>query len=213
MISEFALVPSRRTIRRLDVVSVVLVLGFAALGLVAGLELWSLAQLHRALFDAAAALEATGRAIELVAGVPFIGDDAQRLAGEVIRTAAQVRVDALEARQRVRVLAVVVGAVIALVALVPVAVLYLPLRWARRRELRGLQRLLAGSVEPMLVEHLARAAVRRVPYGELRRVSENPWRDLERGEHTHLAAAELRRLGLSPPRGWSPQLERGRSGV
>lgn len=65
----------------------------------------------------------------------------------------------------------------------------------------------------MLVEHLARAAVRRVPYGELRRVSENPWRDLERGEHTHLAAAELRRLGLSPPRGWTPQLESGRSGV
>ncbi len=79
-----------------------------------------------------------------------------------------------------RVLAVVVGATIALLALVPVAVLYLPLRMARRRELRGLRRLLSGPVEPMLIEHLARAAVRRMPYGELRRIS------------------------LPPPRGWSP---------
>jgi len=68
--------------------------------------------------------------------------------------------------------------------------------------MRGLRRLLAGSVDPMLVEHLARAAVVRVPYAQLREVSRTPWEDLEAGRHRHLAAAELRRLGIAPPDGW-----------
>ena len=49
---------------------------------------------------------------------------------------------------------------------------------------------------------LARTAVRRVPYAQLRRISAQPWQDLERGRHRDLAAAELRRLGLRVP-DWS----------
>jgi hypothetical protein len=48
-----------------------------------------------------------------------------------------------------------------------------------------------------------------VPYAQLRRVSRQPWRDVEQGRHEHLAAAELRRLGLRPP-DWPPAPERDR---
>ncbi len=204
MIREMALLPSARTIRRLDVVSVVIVIVFAAFGLFAGLHLWELAGLHRGLLGAATGLESTGRAIASLADLPLVGDAAQQRADDVVRTAAQVETGALAVRDTVQVMAVVVGVAIALLAVVPVAVLYLPLRLARRRELAELRRMLAGPDQPMLVEHLARTTVRRMPYRELCRISQHPWRDLEQGDHTHLAAAEVRRLGLPPPRSWSP---------
>lgn len=202
MISEFALAPSRRTCRRLDVASTVLVVVFGALGLVVALNLWELAELHRGLLDAATALESTGRAIGLVAEVPLVGDGARGLADDVTATAGSVRADALAARDAVQAVAVTVGTTIALLGLLPVALLHLPLRLARARELRGLRRMLSGPVDPLLVEHLARAAVRRVPYAELRRVSRRPWADLEQGRHAELARAELRRLGVAPGPGW-----------
>ncbi|MHA6783329.1 hypothetical protein ACVGOW_20400 [Pseudonocardia saturnea] len=177
--------------------------GFVALALVVGTQLWGLAELHRGLLDAASALESTGQAIGLVADAPLIGESAGRLAGDVTATAADVRVQALAARDGVRAAAIGVGTTIGLLGLVPVVALWLPLRLARRRELRGLRRMLSGPVDPALVEHLARAAVRRVPYGELCCISPRPWLDLEHGRHTALALAELRRLGVTPPPGWA----------
>ncbi|MCX6462273.1 MAG: hypothetical protein NTW05_01580 [Pseudonocardiales bacterium] len=187
----------------MDVVVASTVAGFAALGLVVGAQLWGLAELHRGLLDAAVALESTGRAIGLVADVPLLGEGAGSLAGDVTAAAADVRAQAVAARDGVRAVAIGVGATIVLLGLLPAAVLWLPLRLARRRDLRGLRRKLSGPVDPALVEHLARAAVRRVPYGELRRISPRPWLDLDQGRHTALALAELRRLGVTPPPGWS----------
>lgn len=205
MTAEFALVPSRRTVFRLDVVAVVTVAAFTTLGLAVGLQLWNVAQVHRGLLDVATALESTGQAVGLVAELPLIGPNARPLEGDIARAADEVRVSAGLARDATRAVAVGVGATIALLVWVPVAVLYLPLRLARRRELRGLRRQLAGPVDPMLIEHLARTAVRRVPFGELRRITPRPWHDLERGRHTHLAAAELRRLGVAADPAWSPE--------
>lgn len=215
--TEFALVPSARTVRRLDRTTIVIVAGFAALGLLVGLQLWNLAQLHRGLLDAASALDSTAAAIGLVADAPFIGANARQIADDVTAAATDVRGNAALARDGVRTVAVGIGSTIALLALFPALVLYLPLRLARRRELRALARLVAAPADPMLVEHLARAAVRRVPYAELRRTSRHPWQDLERGRHRELAAAELRRLGLPAP-DWSdpatdPGLPRTRPGV
>ncbi|MDQ2706182.1 MAG: hypothetical protein M3Z25_00415 [Actinomycetota bacterium] len=91
---------------------------------------------------------------------------------------------------------------VALVPIFPLAVIYLPLRLARRRQRQALHRLVRKDPEPMLVEQLARQAVARLPLGDLRRITSNPWRDLAEGRHLELAAAELRRLGLAPPVEW-----------
>lgn len=197
MIPELALVLSRRTWRRLDATALLVVAVFTTLGALVGTHLWSLADLHRGLLDAAAALEATGRALDVLADVPIVGEGARGLADDVTASAGDVRADALEARDGLRTVAVAAGTAIALIGVLPVALVHLPLRLARRRELRALARLVSGPVDPVLVEHLARTAVRRVPYAELRRVSPRPWADLEEGRHTTLAEAELRRLGVA----------------
>jgi hypothetical protein len=134
-------------VRRWDVAALVYTTMFVLLGMIASVQLWSLANLQRGLLEATEALD-----------------------------------------------------------------LYLPLRLARSREARGLRRLLAGSPDPLLVEHLARAALRRVPYSELRRLSDQPWREVEQGRHVPLAAAELRRLGLRPPAGWRADTAEPRGG-
>jgi hypothetical protein len=212
VISELALLPSGRTLRRWDVAVLAYTALFVLLGVVAGVQLWSLADLQRGLLEATEALDLTARAIALLGEVPLVGEGADQLAGSVRDTSAQVRTSAAAAASDIRALAVVVGLAIVLVPVLPVLVLYLPLRLARSREVRGLRRLLAGPPDPLLVEHLARAALRRVPFAELRRVSEQPWRDVEQGRHEALAAAELRRLGLRPPAGRRADAAESRGG-
>jgi hypothetical protein len=203
VVSELALLPSDRTLRRCDLAAAVYMLLSLAVGAAAGWQIWSLAELHRSLLEAADALALTSRAVGLVGEVPVVGDGADQLAGSITDTAVQLRTNALTVQTQVHALAVVVAVAIALLPTVPLVALYLPLRVARAREVAGLKRKLAGPVDPMLVEHLAHAALTRVPYSELRHVSGRPWQDVEQGRHRPLAAAELKRLGLRPPAGWA----------
>lgn len=202
--SELALIPSRRTMRWCDLAAAAIAAVFAALGVVAGVQVSALAELHQVLLEAGHALELTARAVALVNEVPFIGDEAARLADSVRETATEVRTSATTVREDLSALGLVIGIVIAAIPVAPLVLLYAPLRLARRRELRRLRRMLDGPVEPALVEHLARAAVRRVPFHELHEVSAHPWLDIEQGRHEHLAAAELRRLGIRSPGGIGP---------
>lgn len=200
--SELALLPSRRTVRRWDLAAVATVVLFGVLGVLTTVRVWALADLDRPLLEAAEALDLTARAIDAVGRIPLVGDSADQLAAGVRETAAEVRVGAGAAQEDLRAVAVLLGVAVVAMPVVPLLLTYLPLRLARRRELRGLRRMLREPVDPMLVEHLARAALRRVPFGELRRVSCRPWADVDRGHHRQLAAAELRRLGVTPPPGW-----------
>lgn len=197
--SELALTPSGRAIIWCDVAVATTTALFAALGVLAGAQVAGLADLHRTLLEAAHALDLTAGAVALVDGVPFIGDDAGRLADSVRETATSVRASATTVQDELRAVGLLVGVVIAAIPIIPLVLLYAPLRLARSRELHRLRGMLHGPAEPALVEHLARAAVRRVPYQELRRVTAHPWHDIEHGRHTHLAAAELRRLGIRSP--------------
>jgi hypothetical protein len=128
-----------------------------------------------------------------------VGDDAGRVAGSVRATAAEVRAGAVTLDERVRTLGLIAGAVVTAIPVVPLVLVYAPLRLARRRELRALRRMLAGPPDPALVEHLARSAARRLSLRHLHRTSPCPWLDLARGQHAPLAAAELRRLGVRVP--------------
>jgi hypothetical protein len=128
--------PSRRAVRLGDAVAVTYVLLCVAAGVVAGLQIWALAELHRGLVQTAEAFDLTARAIGAVGNVPVIGGGAGQLAGSVQDAATQIREGALAARAQIRTLALVVGAAIAALPLVPVLGLYLPLRLAWRRAVR-----------------------------------------------------------------------------
>lgn len=203
MMTELALLPSRRTIRRWDGAALLALVVFAALGVLAGQQVRQLAELDAGLLRAADALEVTAQAIGLIDQVPVVGDGAGQLATTVRDTAADVRSSVAAARGDLGTLSLVLGATLVALPAVPLLLVYLPLRLARRRELRGLRRMLRGPVDPVLVEHLARAGLRRVPFRDLRRISTQPWLDADRGRHRHLAAAELQRLGVTPPPGWT----------
>jgi hypothetical protein len=207
MMSELALLPSARSLRWWDIATTVYVVAVVGAGLFAGWQIWTLAELHRGLLDAADALDLTARAIGLLGQVPVVADGAAQLVRSVTETSAQVRTSAGTARSDVRSLAVVVGATIALLPIVPVLVLYLPLRVARHRELRGLRRLPADRPDPVLVEHLARGALHRGPFGQLRRLSGQPWSDVDRGQHLPFAA-----VGLRPPPAWDRDQQEARRG-
>jgi len=91
----------------------------------------------------------------------------------------------------------------------PLLVLYAPLRLGRVPEARAIRRALARAPgDPLFEQFLARRAAQHLPYHRLREVSENPWRDIQTGNYGPLADAELRRLGLTRPRGapvWHPE--------
>ncbi|MDN5857276.1 MAG: hypothetical protein L0H84_01515 [Pseudonocardia sp.] len=205
MTAELALIPSRGAVRRLDAAALVAVLVFAALGVLAAVEVTRLAQLSASLLDAASALDQVGEALGSIAGLPLVGPTAGEVAGSVAQTASSTRANALDAAAAVRVLAIVIGVAIGLVPAPLLLTGYLPLRRARAREVRGLRRLVAPGrpVDPLLVAHLAHGAVARLPYARLRELSADPWGDLSAGRHHRLAAAELRRLGVTPPPDWS----------
>ena len=205
MVSELALLPSGRTLRRWILTAAGYIVALLAVGAAGGWQIWSLAELHCSLLEAADGLTLTARAAGLVGEVPVVGAGvgADQLAGGITDTAEEVRRNAVTVRGQVHVLAVVVGVAVVLLLTVPLVAVYLPLRVARAREVAGLKRKLAGWTDPMLVEHVADAALSRVPFAELRHVSGQPWQDVEQGRHRPVAVAELTRLGLRPPAGWA----------
>ena len=109
MVSELALVPSGRTLRRWDAAAAMYTRVFVTLGAAAGWQIWSLAELHRSLLKAADALTLTARVVGLVGQVPVIGNGAGQLAGRITDTAAQLRRNAVTVRTQVQALAVVVA--------------------------------------------------------------------------------------------------------
>ncbi len=192
-----ALLPGRRTVRRMDVLVVLAVLVAVVLGVLTGVELARVAELGTGLQNVAGALDRTGRALDAVAGVPLVGGQVGGFADGVRSAAAQVRAGGAQAVGTVRLLAVLVGLAIAAVPL-PVLALYVPFRVRRARALGELRQAVdaPGGPEPALLALLAHRAVLCVPLARLRAVTPDPWADLMAGRHGPLALAELERLGV-----------------
>ena len=140
MVSELALLPNDRTLRRWNFTAAVYMLASLAVDAAVGWHIWSLAELHRSLPEAADALALTAAAVGLVGEVPVVGAGAGagagQLAGSITDTAEEARRNAVTARRQVHVLLV-----------------------ASAREFTGLQQKLAGPVDALLVEHVAHAAL------------------------------------------------------
>jgi hypothetical protein len=158
VIAQLALLPDARTVRRLDLIAMVFLLVYVVLGIVAGVELRNLTQLSTSLFTAGAALDQAARNAGELAQLPLVGQAAGRLSRSIHDTATSVRASAATSSASIQAIAVVLGLAIALIPVLPSALISLPLRLARGRQLRALRRLLRRRVdpEPIVIEQLAR---------------------------------------------------------
>lgn len=182
-------------------------LGFALwavvwVGLAAGTayELYVLRDLGDTVAKTGVAIDTTGKALQSIGGIPFVGGEVHTLAGEVRAAGQSAVASGRSSRASTTTLAVLIGLAIALIPTVPVLGVYLPLRAAWRRERAAVARALRHRAgDPLLDEYLAQRAVANLPYADLRAVTEQPWADLQAGRFAELADAELRRLGLQGP--------------
>jgi len=137
-------------------------------------------------------------AARTASGVPFVGEDLARAlgrgtgAGDSLAAAGREQVEAIAA------VAFGVGAGIVLLGAMPVLLMWLPLRLRYARLARSA--VVARAVDSDL---LALRAITRRPVPQLLRIAPDPaaaWRRDDRAVVRHLAALELRSLGLRAPR-------------
>ena len=204
--------PSGRFIRLVDTALVVWTAVWVAIGIVVAVQVRGLTELSNTVIAGGRVLQATGQQLGVLGDVPFVGDRIRDVSDEVNRAADSAIASGRDSRERTRRLSVLLGFAVGLVPSVPLIALYVPLRVARAREVRGIRGALAERPDdPVLERFLARRAAQNLTFRELRGISDDPWRDLERGDHRPLADAELRRLGIArpapegPPRAVAPR--------
>ena len=198
--------PSVRLIRVLDLAAIVWVIGWVVLALFVAREVRDLRQLSDTVVVAGAAVEDTGDAVDSLGTLPFVGGRVGNVADEVRAAGRSAQESGRESRASIDDLSVLLALAIGLVPTLPLLALYAPLRLAWSRDSRAVRRALAaGEVEPVLLELLARRALLSRSYGDIRAVSDDPFRDIEEGRVRLLAELELRRLGIEwEGRGRSP---------
>lgn len=192
--------PSPKTILVLDVLAAVWIAAWIFVGVALAREVRELTELSTTLEQAAGAIEQTGAGLRQVADIPFIGGQIGAVAERVEETGARTRRSAVETRDSVESLSFALGAVAAVLPSVLLLALYLPMRVLWHREAAAVRRALRRDpASSGLQEFLARRAAATLPYHELKRISENPWRDLQEERYERLADAELARLGVRRP--------------
>ena len=186
---------NRRTL--LDVLLLAWAVLWVVMGIAVAREIRSLADVSDSARDAGLATQRAGDLLESLAGLPVVGEQLREPAA-TIRQAGRSTVEGAErSRERAEGLGTLLGLSIAVIPSLPLLVLYLPGRIALERERRLLRPALVAGADPALEELLATRAVARLPYRRLRAVSADPVGDLRSGRHADLAAAELRRVGLT----------------
>lgn len=185
-----------RDLRLLDALVVFWCTLCVVIGAWVGYEIFQLARLGTSLAESGQALDSSGRALQELRSLPFIGDTPGAIGDEVRRTGADVAVRGAQARDNIRRLGVLLGLAAVLVPLSPVLLLYVPFRLRRRSDRRDVRRMLTHGDQLDIDTYLASRALAAVPYKRLRRLTPAPWKDFEAGRHAALADAELRRLGL-----------------
>lgn len=197
-----AMLPVTRRERRLLGVGVAAwVCLWLVLGLVTAAQIRRLSGLSETIVEAGEALDASGRALEGLGGLPVVGQPTSRLADRVRSAASAIEDGGRSSGEAIDWLSVLLGASLVLVPVTSVLAARLPQRLATRRDRRAVAQALArADGDRGLEEFLARRAVHHLPYDTLREVTADPWQDLRAGAFRHLANAELTRLGLTGPK-------------
>lgn len=181
-----------------DAIAFIWVAGWVAAAIVVAIDVHRLASLADTEASAAGALQQIGNALVVLSHVPLVGGDLSNLAGSISATAISAKQSAIDARSSTTQLSWLLGLVIAIAPSLPVLALYIPFRWRRVREVHALRGALHDVARrDEAVRYLAARALTNLPYGDLTRISADPWRDFDDGQFAALAAAEAGRLGLN----------------
>lgn len=195
-----ASLPAGPALRALDAGLAVWTIAWIVLGIVVASQLQGLADLSDTVSQVGAAVEDSGEVFGILSGIPIIGQlpGVGELPGQIQEVGRSAQETAESSRQNIDALTLLLGPIVALMPSAPLLALYLPARLARAREARTVEAARRRSGDDSgLRELLARRAAQNLSYGELVKITPEPWRDLAEGRFDRLARAELERLGLS----------------
>lgn len=186
------------TVRRLDGLVLVWLVLWIVIGGWAGYTLWQLSELGDTVTTSGEAIRSTGEALESLADVPVVGDRTRELGAEAVAAGEDIALRGQEVQSQLRVLSVLLGPTIAILPAAPVLGFYLPMRYARRRDVAEVRWLLSStSVNPAVADrYLAERAVHLLAPATVLGIDGDPWGALVEGHTRALADAELQRLGL-----------------
>ena len=198
---------SHRTLRMIDVVLVVWLLLWCAIGYAVGHTVNGLSGLSDGVIGAGEGVSDAAGALTDLIDVPLVGGSVEAIAGR-IDALGQGTVRKAEASKDVIFnVSLMLGLLIALTPSVPPIAVWLVIRSPLARDRRRIGRSLDAD-EAGLEGYLALRAATRYSYARISSVTTDPWGDLQAGRHSALAAIELGRLGLtrraaraSPPPG------------
>lgn len=160
--------------------------------------IWELSELGDTVSTTGQSIGSAGSALKSLEDIPVVGERPGEVGRDALVAGAEIDARGQLVKSQLQQLAVLLGVAISLIPTTPVMGLYLPLRLARRRELRSLRQALRRHTDDRgLDRYLAERAVRTIPYAELRDLVTDPWAAIADGHTRILADAELARLGLT----------------
>lgn len=187
---------SHRTSRTIDVILVLWLLVWCAIGYTLGRTVNELSGLSDGVIGAGEGVSDAAGALGDFADVPLIGGGIDAIADR-IDAIGQGTVQKGEAsKEAIFNVSLLIGLVIALGPTVPLLAVWLVIRAPLARERRRIGKALDAG-DPGLDGYLALRAATRFPYSRIAGITTDPWGDLQAGRHSALASMELTRLGLT----------------
>lgn len=184
---------SRRAIRVADAALVLWLALWIALAVLVHRDLRHLSELSDAAIAAGEALTTTADALNVVAGIPFVGGSIPDLEDQVRSAARRTTVAGRQSRDDLETYATAITLAIATGPTLPLLLFYLPLRFRWRRDRRAVAAAIAAG-RPDVRHFLARRALTHADYATFSRNTEDG--ELRPEDIDALAQRELRRLGL-----------------
>lgn len=187
---------SHRTSRTIDVILVLWLLVWCAIGYTLGRTVNELSGLSDGVIGAGEGVSDAAGALGDFADVPLIGGGIDAIADR-IDAIGQGTVQKGEAsKEAIFNVSLLIGLVIALGPTVPLLAVWLVIRAPLAHERRRIGKALDAG-DPGLDGYLALRAATRFPYSRIAGITTDPWGDLQAGRHSALASMELTRLGLT----------------
>lgn len=190
--------PNGRKVLALDLVVVLWTVAWIIVGVVVAETVADLAELTGAFRSVGGAIGGVGETLGNV-NVPLLGAPLDRASGAISEAGREIVARGDSVRFEVERAAMLLGATVAAIPILTLALTYAPARAARATEVAALRRLLAtrGDLDdPGFESFLAARALNGVSYRRLVRIATRPWELETPTTRRALAEAELRRLGL-----------------